>query len=160
MANQNDGEHTVNGLAEAQVQDLEARIALTRALQEMLEFARPRLLRLVRLQGVPANMAEDVVQESLLAAWKSLKHLHDPDRFDAWLDSICRNISRQHIHVAQGQTQRQIPLGMLTRTKNEADDEEKMIDYLDAQLFDPSEELEKQDLPFAFVSSTLPAQHN
>jgi RNA polymerase sigma factor (sigma-70 family) len=60
-----------------------------------LGAARSRLTRLARLRGVPADQAEDVVQETLLTAWRSVDRLRDPQRFDAWLDGILRNHCRR-----------------------------------------------------------------
>jgi RNA polymerase sigma-70 factor (ECF subfamily) len=39
---------------------------------------------------------EDVIQETLLEAWKHLDRLHTPKGFSAWIDEICRNICRRH----------------------------------------------------------------
>lgn len=61
-----------------------------------LGAARARLTRLARLRGVPADQAEDVVQETLLTAWRSLDRLRDAQRFDAWLDGILRNYCRRY----------------------------------------------------------------
>ena len=60
-----------------------------------LAAARPRLARQARRYGATADQAEDIAQETLLTAWRSLDHLRDPDRFDAWMDGICRNICRR-----------------------------------------------------------------
>lgn len=57
--------------------------------------ARPRLTRIARLNGATADEAEDIAQETLLVAWRSLDHLRVADRFDAWLDGICRNVCRR-----------------------------------------------------------------
>src|SRR5947199_318428 len=52
----------------------------------LLTNARPRLLHLAHAQGVPPDAAEDVIQETLLEAWRHLDALRHPDRFDAWLN--------------------------------------------------------------------------
>jgi RNA polymerase sigma-70 factor (ECF subfamily) len=62
-----------------------------------LVAARPRLLRLARLRGAPESQQEDIVQETLLTAWRALDRLRDPERFDAWLDGILRNICRHAV---------------------------------------------------------------
>ncbi|HEX9037518.1 MAG TPA: sigma-70 family RNA polymerase sigma factor [Ktedonobacterales bacterium] len=61
-----------------------------------LAAARPRLLWLARLRGVAAGDAEDVVQETLLTAWRAAGGLRDPQRFDAWLDGVLRNFCRRY----------------------------------------------------------------
>lgn len=38
--------------------------------------------------------ALDATQDALVAAWRRLPSLRDPDRFDAWLRAIARNASR------------------------------------------------------------------
>src|SRR5712692_3284560 len=66
-------------------------------LGESVEAARPRLLRLAWLNGIGPDEAEDVVQETYLEAWRSLPKLQ-PERLSAWLDGICRNICKRHLH--------------------------------------------------------------
>src|SRR5712692_8655167 len=63
-----------------------------------LMTARPRLHRLAQLRGVSPDAIEDVVQETLLEAWKHQDRLHTPEGVHAWLDEICRNICRRHAH--------------------------------------------------------------
>lgn len=144
----NDEDATLDAVASAQLRELEARITWNKALHEMLASARPRLLRLARLQGVPAEMVEDVVQESLLAAWHSLNHLRHLDRFDAWLDAICRNISHQHRRTNQLQAQRQVSLNSIAPSSSSSDRTggDELFDPLDPQTCDPAEELDRQDL--------------
>src|SRR5215475_7647848 len=79
-------------------------------LERLLGEARPRLLRLAQLNGVPPFATDDVVQEVLLEAWRSLKNLREPSRFDAWLDGICRNVSRRHLRAERDYVRRIEPL--------------------------------------------------
>ncbi len=65
----------------------------------MLANARPRLVRLACLRGLAPDAAEDVAQETLLIAWRSLDRLRQPERFDAWLDGVCRNLCRRYARV-------------------------------------------------------------
>src|SRR5215472_7409126 len=51
-------------------------------LEQVLSAARPRLLRLAQTRGVTLDAAEDVVQETLIEAWRHLDHLRSPERFD------------------------------------------------------------------------------
>src|SRR5690242_16710544 len=64
-------------------------------IEAWLVAARPRLQRLAQLRNVPADSVEDVVQETLLEAWKHLDRLYAPEGFHLWLDEICRNICRR-----------------------------------------------------------------
>jgi RNA polymerase sigma factor (sigma-70 family) len=112
---------------------------LSASLNALLEEARPRLLRLARLNGIAADMAEDVVQETYLEAWRHLERLREPERFVSWLDGICRNVCRRQA-------------GALARNAHEThlgsvEDEADMVgvNLLDPLALDPSEELERQD---------------
>ena len=57
-------------------------------------FARLAAASIGRLNGIARlilhdyGLAEDAVQESLVEAWRSLRGLRDPDRFDPWLNRI------------------------------------------------------------------------
>lgn len=82
---------------------------LTGDLNGRLAAARPRLARLARLNGATADEAEDIAQETLLIAWRSLDHLREASRFDAWLDGICRNLSRHAIRRATSERERHAP---------------------------------------------------
>lgn len=57
-----------------------------------------RLTRLARARGVPPDTLDDVAQESLLEAWRSLDRLTAPDGFAPWVDEICRNVCRRYAH--------------------------------------------------------------
>jgi RNA polymerase sigma-70 factor, ECF subfamily len=46
------------------------------------------LYRVARLIVRDASIAEDVVQDTLLEAWRGLPGLRDPDRFEAWLHRL------------------------------------------------------------------------
>lgn len=54
---------------------------------------RPAYLVALSVTGVPED-AEDVAQESFLAALKRLEDNRDPDRFGGWLLTIVRNRAR------------------------------------------------------------------
>jgi RNA polymerase sigma factor (sigma-70 family) len=70
------------------------RHAVAVSLEARLVTAQPRLRHIVRFAGIPAAAQDDVVQETLLAAWRYHAQLKEPERFDAWLDAICRNQCR------------------------------------------------------------------
>ena len=58
-----------------------------------------RLYNLAQLMLGDADLAEDAVQETLVAAWRDLRGLRDVDRFDAWLHRILvRAVYREARH--------------------------------------------------------------
>lgn len=62
------------------------------ALEASLPVQRARLVRLcAHLTGSAAD-ADDLAQETLLEAWRSLGKLHDMEGLDAWLTAIARNV--------------------------------------------------------------------
>ena len=119
-------------------------IHLHPAVERRMAVARPRLVRLARLQGVAEAGAEDVVQETLLEAWRSLDALRSPERFDAWLDGICRNVCRRWARAHAAQLARAQPLA--GPNPHAPEDAEAEADLPDPQAFDPEEELTRQEL--------------
>lgn len=57
---------------------------------DLCESLRPDLLRFAWWLGRDRGLAEDVVQESMLRAWKSLESLADERKAKAWLLTIVR----------------------------------------------------------------------
>lgn len=69
-----------------------------------------RLFAVARLILRETEPAEDAVQEALVAAWRDIAGLRDPDRFEAWLHRLLvracyrearrtRRITRLEVHV-------------------------------------------------------------
>ena len=85
-----------NGYIESiEIQDVSKEKAfgqLQAQLEIFMQQARPGLLRQATQFGIAAEQAEDVVQETLLQAWRHLAELRAPELFHAWLYGICRNI--------------------------------------------------------------------
>jgi RNA polymerase sigma-70 factor, ECF subfamily len=73
--------------------DQAAYVDLIRARSDRLYALAQRILRDV-------DRAEDALQDALVIAWRDLKGLRDPDRFDAWLHRIV-------VHVCIGQATRE-----------------------------------------------------
>lgn len=67
-------------------------------LNEFLQEARPRLLRLARLNGIEADAAEDVVQETCFEAWRHLEKLREPEHFAVWLAHCLSKIFLCQVH--------------------------------------------------------------
>lgn len=117
-----------------------ASAALLAHLEPLLEAARPRLFQLARRQGVTPDATDDVIQETLFEAWQHLDQLRTPQRFEAWLFGICRNMCRRwaRTHRAEWQQGNGLPL--------EAFRDLLALNIPDASVLDPAEEFSRQDL--------------
>jgi RNA polymerase sigma-70 factor (ECF subfamily) len=77
----------------AQGGDRDAYEQLARGAARRLFLIASRILR-------DTDAAEDAVQQTLIAIWRDLPSLRDPDRFDAWTYRLivryCRSESRRH----------------------------------------------------------------
>ena len=69
----------------AQSGDREAYVDLIRARTDRLFAIAQRILRDI-------DRAEDALQDALVIAWRDLRGLRDPDRFDAWLQRLVINV--------------------------------------------------------------------
>ena len=58
------------------------------AFSELARLSVGRLLVIARLILHDEPAAEDATQEALVAAWRDLSALRDPDRFDAWIHRL------------------------------------------------------------------------
>ena len=74
----------------AQRGDHEAFDALATAAYHRLYAIARRILR-------DGYAAEDAVQDALVRAWRDLRALRDPDRFDAWLHRLLVNACMDHV---------------------------------------------------------------
>jgi RNA polymerase sigma-70 factor (ECF subfamily) len=64
-----------------------------------VDLIRPRFSRLFTIaQRIlrDVDRAEDALQETLVIAWRDLRGLRDPDRFDAWLQRLLINLCIRH----------------------------------------------------------------
>ena len=78
----------------AQGGDREAYVDLIRVRSDRLFGLAQRILRDV-------DRAEDALQDALVIAWRDLRGLRDPDRFDAWLQRLLI-----HVCIAQATQER------------------------------------------------------
>jgi RNA polymerase sigma-70 factor (ECF subfamily) len=62
----------------------------------------PRVTGVAQLILRDPELARDAVQETLIRAWRDLRSLRDPSRFDAWLHRTavrtCLNVARRRRH--------------------------------------------------------------
>lgn len=69
------------------------------AFAELVRAAIARLDAAARLILRDRELARDAVQDALIRAWRDLRGLRDPDRFDAWLHRLtvhaCLDIARR-----------------------------------------------------------------
>jgi RNA polymerase sigma-70 factor, ECF subfamily len=76
----------------AQGGDRQAFDALATALYDRLYAVARRILR-------DGHAAEDAVQDALIRAWRDLRSLRDPDRFEAWMHRLlvnaCHDLGRR-----------------------------------------------------------------
>ena len=73
----------------AQNGDRAAYVDLIVARQDRLFATAQRILRDI-------DRAEDALQDALVIAWRDLRGLRDPDRFDAWLQRLLINVCINH----------------------------------------------------------------
>src|SRR6516164_10733638 len=66
------------------------------AFSQLLESMRPDLLRFAQWLARDRSIAEDIVQEALLRAWRSREALKEPAAARAWLLTIVR---REHARL-------------------------------------------------------------
>ena len=76
-------------LAAAQHGDEAAFVDLIRVRSNRLFSIAQRMLRDI-------DLAEDALQDALVIAWRDLRGLRDPDRFDAWLTRLLVNVCINH----------------------------------------------------------------
>jgi RNA polymerase sigma-70 factor (ECF subfamily) len=55
--------------------------------------------------------ARDATQETFISAWRRIRELRDPDRFDAWLQRIAVNAARMTLRARGRRRIREIPAG-------------------------------------------------
>ncbi|HEV7605026.1 MAG TPA: RNA polymerase sigma factor [Candidatus Limnocylindrales bacterium] len=88
--------------------------ARTGDLEAFEEIMRTRIDAVYRLSfaivGDEAD-ARDATQETFVSAWRRIRDVRDPDRFDAWLQRIAVNAARMTIRARDRRRVREIPSG-------------------------------------------------
>ncbi len=110
----------------AQGGDADAYEALVRASTRRLYLTAYRIVR-------DADAAEDATQQALVAAWRELPSLRDPDRFEAWTYRLvvraCLTERRRHRRGV-----REIPVDDLSIAASDTVGETDLRDQLDRAL--------------------------
>lgn len=119
---------------------------LVNDVEAALRSARPRLMRLATKHGIAPDAAEDVVQETLIEAWRHLYQMHTPDRFDAWLAGICRNVCLRWMRSHTLHALRTTPLAHLDERECDGVEHSNALDPPDPFALDPADLLSHQDL--------------
>jgi len=81
---------------------------------QLFESLRPDLLRFAHWLARDRAIAEDIVQESLLRAWRSRDALKDPGAARAWLFTIVR---REHARLYERKRLELVPLDEVVETQ-------------------------------------------
>ncbi len=77
------------------------------AFRQIVRCHGPMLARLVRYRVANTSDAEDVLQETLVAAWLGFRRVMNPDRMQAWLMHVAQNRCRDYFRA---QDRRELPL--------------------------------------------------
>jgi RNA polymerase sigma factor (sigma-70 family) len=81
--------------------------------------------------------ARDAAQETFVAAWRQIRRLRDPDRFEAWLQRVAVNAARQSLRSRGRRRIREIPSSMIAAVPEPASGGQERpsdADVLDAAL--------------------------
>jgi RNA polymerase sigma-70 factor (ECF subfamily) len=105
----------------AQAGDRDAYEALARAVASRLYLTAHRIVR-------DPDQADDAVQQTLVAIWRELPSLRDPDRFEAWTYRLVVRFCLAESRRARRSGIRQIPLDEMMPARSDA--------YADSDLRD------------------------
>jgi DNA-directed RNA polymerase specialized sigma24 family protein len=72
------------------------------AFSELVRLSIDRLYTIARLTLHDEEQAKDATQEALVAAWRDLSALRDPDRFDVWLRRLLVHACYRARHARTG----------------------------------------------------------
>ncbi len=81
------------------------------AFSELARASIGRLYAAARLILRDDHRAEDATQEALVAAWRDLSALRDPDRFDAWLHRLLVRACYREIRRGKGRWAIEMEIG-------------------------------------------------
>jgi RNA polymerase sigma-70 factor (ECF subfamily) len=78
--------------------------------------------------------ARDSTQEAFIAAWRRIRELREPDRFEAWLQRIAVNAARMTLRARGRRRVREIPAGDVAALAMVSDGTTTRIDRSDANV--------------------------
>jgi len=81
--------------------------------------------------------ARDAAQDTFVTAWRQIRSVRDPDRFDAWLQRVAVNAARMTHRSRRRRGVREIPHSRLAQTPRDAsplDPTDSAVRVLDAAL--------------------------
>ena len=115
-------------------------------LDTLLADARPRLLRIAELNGIPRDAADDIAQDTLVEAWRHLDNLYTPGRFSAWLDGICRNVCKRYARAQSAPSAHALSLSEISQDDIRGLEGAASFAIADPGALDPLEELNREDM--------------
>jgi RNA polymerase sigma-70 factor (ECF subfamily) len=83
------------------------------AFSELARLSVGRLLVIARLILHDEPAAEDATQETLVSAWRHIRALRDPERFEAWLHRLLVNACHREARRGRSQAGRDVHLPAL-----------------------------------------------
>lgn len=114
--------------------------------EAQLAAARPHLQRIALLRGVVPDWVDDVVQDTLVAAWQSRERLRTPDGLPAWLDEICRNMCRRYTRTRMANQRRTVTSSQAIGDEDSDSTSSLLMNVPDPHVDDPLEALNRQEL--------------
>lgn len=95
---------------------IEARAGSPEAFCDLVEPLQPALLRLATVLSGNTATADDLVQQTLIEAWKSLAHFNGTCRFSTWLSAILIHRHQKWLRAARCRPQ---PLSSLSNEEGD-----------------------------------------
>jgi RNA polymerase sigma-70 factor, ECF subfamily len=96
------------------------------AFSQLAAAAIPGLYRIAYLILRDPESARDVVQDALIAAWRDIRGLRDPSRFDAWLHRLTVRACYRAARNARNRAYAEVPL-LPIHDLPSADEDQRML---------------------------------
>jgi RNA polymerase sigma factor (sigma-70 family) len=106
---------------------------------DVVQVVTPRMLRYFRAMGVDSALAEDLLQDVLVAIFRGIRSLRDPVSFWPWSYKIARNTYLQHVRKAST-TMQTIPIEEVVLSTKTADPWQHGSFAVWMQWLDPAEQ--------------------